>query len=99
MSITAAASDAKELLDRAAKANVSDAQHEVEELLAEGRAPNGFKLKLQCTCRKETGRDALSLAAEARAASLYNAMDDGYALFAAELATGGDEAATGGVVA
>ena len=99
MSISAAASDAKELLDRAAKANVSAVQHVVEELIADGRAPNGFKQKLQCTCRKGLGRDALSLAAEARATALEDAIDDGYALLGAAAATGGAEAAIGGAEA
>ena len=56
------------------------------------RAPNAFKQKLQCTCRDGLGRDALSLAAEA---ALDDAIDDGYALLAAEAATGGAEGATG----
>jgi hypothetical protein len=59
-------------------------------------ASNGFKQKLQCTCRDGLGRDALSLAAEA---ALNDAIDEGYALLAADAAaTGGAEggAATDG---
>ena len=60
---------------------------------SDNRASNGFKQKLQCTCRDGLGRDALSLAAEA---ALDDAIDDGYALLAADAATGCAEAATGG---
>ena len=59
---------------------------------SDSRAPNGFKQKLQCTCRKGLGHDAMAFAAEA---ALDDAIDDGYALLAAEAATGGAEGATG----
>ena len=77
MCITAAASDAKLLLERAAKANVSGPQREVEHLLADGRALNDFKQKLQRTCRDGLGHEALALAAEARASAMDLAIGEG----------------------
>ncbi len=58
---------------------------------SDSRASNGFKQKLQCTCRDGLGRDALSLAAEA---ALNDAIDEGYSMIREEAATGA--AATGG---
>ncbi len=52
---------------------------------SDSRASNGFKQKLQCTCRDGLGRDAMAFAAEA---ALNDAIDDGYALLAADAATG-----------
>ena len=62
---------------------------------SDNRASNGFKQKLQCTCRDGLGRDALSLAAEA---ALNDAIDEGYSMIREEAATGGAEggAATDG---
>ncbi len=97
MCITAAASNAKELLERAGKANVSGAQRDVDELLGDNRVPNDFPYKLQCTCRDGLGRDTLVLAAEARASALEDAIGEGYSMIREEAATGCAEggAATG----
>ena len=59
---------------------------------SDSRAPTAFKQKLQCTCRKGLGDDAMAFAAEA---ALDDAIDDGYALLAAEAASGGVEGAIG----
>ena len=58
---------------------------------SDSRASNGFKQKLQCTCRDGLGRDALSLAAEARASALEDAINEGYSMIPEEAATGGGE--------
>ena len=61
---------------------------------SDSRAPNGFKQKLQCTCHKGLGHDAMALAAEA---ALNDAIDEGNSMIREEAATGCAEggAATG----
>ena len=76
---------------------MSRAQREVEHLLADGRAHNDFKQNLQCTYRAGLGRDALSLAADSRAAALLDAPRRGGANWRRGGAEGGSEAATCGV--